>query len=73
MCMNAELNKENFGVIRFPMGLLLLHTKHVVSGTTVGLSIIWLKKIKSVAYSSQGSQTGQLNFCNWLADDITTG
>ena len=23
-------------------------------------------KIKSVAYSSQGSHTGQLDFCNWL-------
>ena len=30
------------------------------------------KKIKSVAYSSQGSHTGQLDFCNWLADDSTT-
>ena len=30
-------------------------------------------KIKSVAYSSQGSHTGQLDFCNWLADDSTTG
>ena len=28
---------------------------------------------KSVAYSSQGSHTGQLYFCNWLADDSTTG
>ena len=25
------------------------------------------KKVKSVAYSSQGNQTGQLDFCNWLA------
>ena len=24
---------------------------------------------KSVAYSSQGSNTGQLDFCNWLADE----
>ena len=30
-------------------------------------------KIKSVAYSSQGSHTGQLDFCNWLADGSTTG
>ena len=33
---------------------------------------IWVlknKKIKSVAYSSQGSHTGQLDFCNWLADE----
>ena len=31
------------------------------------------KKIKSVAYSSQRSQNGQLDFCNWLADGSTTG
>ena len=30
-------------------------------------------KIKSVAYSSQGSHTGQLDFFNWLADGSTTG
>ena len=30
-------------------------------------------KNKSVAYSSQGSHTGQLDFCNWLADGSTTG
>ena len=29
-------------------------------------------KIKSEAYSSQGSQTSQLNFCNWLADGPQT-
>ena len=32
-----------------------------------------LKLIKSVAYSSQWSHTGQLDFCNWLADGSTTG
>ena len=32
-----------------------------------------LKKIKSVTYSSQGSHAGQLDFCNWQADDSTTG
>ena len=26
-----------------------------------------------VAYSSQGNQTGQLVFCNWLADERTMG
>ena len=31
------------------------------------------KKKKYVAYSSQGSQYGQLDFCNWLADSSTTG
>ena len=31
-----------------------------------------IKLIKSVAYSSQGSHTGQLDFCNWLADRSTT-
>ena len=25
-----------------------------------------------MAYSSQGSHTGQLDFCNWLADDSMT-
>ena len=30
-------------------------------------------KIKSLAYSSQGSHTGQLDFSNWLADGSTTG
>ena len=30
-------------------------------------------KIKSVAYSSQGSHTGQLHFCNWLVDGYKTG
>ena len=30
-------------------------------------------KIKSVAYSFQVSHIGQLDFCNWLADDNTTG
>ena len=30
-------------------------------------------KIKSVAYSSQGSHTGQLDFSKWLADSSTMG
>ena len=33
------------------------------------------KKIKPVAYSSQGSHTGELDFCNWLAvqrDNVIT-
>ena len=30
-------------------------------------------KIKYVAYSSQGSHTGQLDFCIWLADGSKTG
>ena len=30
-------------------------------------------KNRSVAYSSQGSHTGQLEFCNWLADGCMTG
>ena len=32
-----------------------------------------LKLNESVAYSSQGSHTGQLDFCNWLADGSTMG
>ena len=31
-----------------------------------------LKQIKSVAYSPQGSHTGQLEFCKWLVDGSTT-
>jgi len=32
-----------------------------------------IKKIKSLAFSSQGSHTGQLDFCNWLTDGSKTG
>ena len=35
--------------------------------------VLLIKKIKSLVYSSQGSYTGQLDFCNWLADGSTTG
>ena len=31
-----------------------------------------MHQIKSVADSSQGSHTGQLDFCNWLADGKMT-
>ena len=31
-----------------------------------------IQLIKSVAYSSQGSHTGQLDLWNWLADGSTT-
>ena len=37
------------------------------------LNIKKKKKNKSVAYSSQRSQTGQLDSCNWLADGSMTG
>ena len=40
---------------------------------TMGIIIIVvIIIIKSVAYSSQGSDAGQLDFCNWLADGSTT-
>ena len=29
--------------------------------------------INPVSYSSQGSHTSQLDFCNWLTDDSMTG
>ena len=35
--------------------------------------IIIILKNKSVAYSSEGSHTGQLDFCNRLPDGSTTG
>ena len=44
---------------------------HVIPWIVFEITLI--KKIKSVAYSSQGSHTGQLDFCNWLADGSTTG
>ena len=37
------------------------------------LPLINFKKIKSMAYSPQGSHTGQLDFCSRLADDSTAG
>jgi hypothetical protein len=33
---------------------------------------VYSLKIKSVAYSSYGNNTGQLDFWNWLADGSTT-
>ena len=41
--------------------------------SSINFGIIVQLKNKSVAYSSQGSQTGQLDSCNWLADGSTTG
>ena len=29
------------------------------------LYVQYIKKIKSVAYSSEGNHTGQLDFCDW--------
>ena len=37
------------------------------------LLLLLLLLIKSVAYCFQGSHTGQLDFCNWLADGSATG
>ena len=37
------------------------------------LIVLLILKIKSVSYSSQGSHTGLLDFCIWLADDSTSG
>ena len=39
----------------------------------IGYIYIYIYIYKSVAYSSQGSHTSQLDFCNWLADGSTTG
>ena len=39
----------------------------------LNLTYIIIIIIKSVANSSQGSHTDQLDFCNWLADGSTTG
>ena len=54
-----------------------LVTANILATSAVHLRLLDLIKIlknnKSVAYSSQGSHTGQLDFCNWLADGSTTG
>ena len=42
-------------------------------GRSLYIGSWWYLKVlinKSVAYSSQGSHTGQLDFCNWLEDRI---
>jgi hypothetical protein len=36
-------------------------------------AIVGFKNIKYVAFSSQGSNTGQLDFGNWLGQGSTTG
>ena len=46
---------------------------NILTFTMALLADLYLLKIKSVAYSSQGSHTGQAHFCNWLADSSTTG
>ena len=38
-----------------------------------GTGVLVLLYMKSVAYSSQGGHTGQLDFCNLLAYGSTTG
>ena len=57
----------DFGVVAMPPLVLVTTAWRVpwVADEGVGLQIWRLKlKIKSVAYSSQGSHTGQLDFCN---------
>ena len=60
--------------------LFWLHSVvHVAFSITLrGLTHPWWTLISisitlSLAYSSQGSHTGQLHFCNWLAGGSTTG
>ena len=61
----------SFGSITQTLETVLLH--YSIGAFIINEYRLNLKKIKSVAYSSQGSHTGQLDFCNWLADSITTG
>ena len=49
----------------------LLHIMHIYIYMRVCVCVHILKH-KSVAYRSQGNHTSQLDFCNWLADGITT-
>ena len=64
------------GTSQRPDDIFNIRTIHIQPYTWCvhqSLSLYIIKKIKSVAYSSQGSHTGQLDFCNWLADRSTTG
>ena len=63
-----EPNQPNSSIVtnfhkKYDIGLLRLFLHR-------GLFPVDLK-IKSVAYSSQGTYTGQLDFCNWHADGST--
>ena len=60
-----RLNQEKPDIVKIVRGFR--------QGCCMSSILFNLLKVKSVAYSSQGSHTGQLDFCNWLADGITTG
>ena len=45
-----------------------------LSGINIHFNMCLLLKFsQSVAYSSKENQTGELDFCYWLADGSTTG
>ena len=70
--MESDFRDIVFVVNPWPTRIVIFLTE-VICGY-LDIYCIKLKiKIKSVAYSSQGSHTGQLDFCNWLADSSTTG
>ena len=63
----TELDKETLKKLRYSArGTVGFHIQCIPN-------IQYAIKIKSEAYSSQGNPTGQLDFCNWLADCSTTG
>ena len=64
--MNISSNKKNSFVFKW-----LREQKEYKPIKHENISNIY--QTLSVAYSSQGNHTGQLDFCNWLADDSTTG
>ena len=64
-------------LVSFPNQLIfvILFGNYISADCNTLLSLLGrmnFKNIKSVAYSSQGGHTGQLDFCNWLADGSTT-
>ena len=64
------VQKSRISVIREEILLLLLL---LLSLLLLLLLLLKLKFKKSVTYSSQGSHTSQLDFCNCLADGSTKG
>ena len=67
MAIHIECKKRDRSIIFINGNELIVEgrTDLKVNGWTVRLNDVKLKiKIKSVAYSSQGRHTGQLDFCN---------
>ena len=72
--LQCSLNKPRTDLTSFSSPLFFsLFCKSSLSVYIYIYIYIYKLKIKSVAYSSQRSHTGQLDFCNWLAESSLTG